>query len=168
MATDPLSPVIGALSLLVAPNPTLNTATPQNPSAWVGPSPPPPAATQESLYSAIQPLLGALFAVSSDMTTVGQGVNKALTDVAKVVATLATTLATVTGDVGSAMSGLQQGLAMAQTLAPGSASVVLTSASSLFKTLQDLLSSVSSVDEAAAELAELSQQLTALAGLFPS
>jgi hypothetical protein len=34
--------------------------------------------------------------------------------------------------------------------------------------LQNLLSSVTTIDQAAAELAELSQQLTALSQLFPS
>lgn len=53
-------------------------------------------------------------------------------------------------------------------MAPGSSSVVLTSASSLFQQLQQLLAAAGSVEQAAAELAELSQLLTGLAGIFPS
>jgi hypothetical protein len=72
------------------------------------------------------------------------------------------------GDVTGAMNGLQSALALAQSLAPGSSAVVLTSASSLFQQLQQLLTAAGSVEQAAAELAEFSQLLTGLAGLFPS
>lgn len=167
--SDPIQQVITALNFLVTPSPALNTGSPQAPSTWVGTGA--PAAGEGTVYSPIKTLLGVLFSASSDMTTVGKSVNTALGDVAGVVGQLATALGQVTaaaGDVTSAMNGLQSALALAQSLAPGSSTVVLTSASSLFQQLQQLLTAAGSVEQAAAELAELSQLLTGLAGLFPS
>jgi hypothetical protein len=166
MATDPIAPVVSALSVLVTPNPAPPTTAPYPPpSTWEGNT-----ATNGTLYTPIQTLLGVLFSVSPDMNTVGKGINTALTDVAKVVTTIADNLATVgsLADVSSAMTALQNSLSLAQALAPGSTTAVLNSASGLFQQLQNLLSSVSTIDQAAAELAELAQQLKALAQLFPS
>jgi hypothetical protein len=166
---DPIQDVITALNFLVTPSPALITGAPQSVSTWVGSGA--PAAGEGTVYAPIQTLLGVLFAASSDMTTVGKSVNTALSDVAGVVAKLATALGQVTavaGDVTSAMTGLQSALALAQALAPGSSSVVLTSASSLFQQLSQLLTAAGNVQQAAAELAELSQLLTGLAALFPS
>jgi methyl-accepting chemotaxis protein len=166
---DPIQQVITALNFLVTPSPALNTGTPQPVSTWVGSGA--LAAGEGTVYTPIQTLLGVLFSASSDMTTVGKSVNTALGDIAGVVGKLATALGQVTaaaGDVTGAMNGLQSALALAQSLAPGSSSVVLTSASSLFQQLQQLLTVAGSVEQAAAELAELSQLLTGLAGLFPS
>jgi hypothetical protein len=163
---DPIAPVVAALSVLVTPNPPPPATAPYPPpSTWEAQT-----AKDGTLYTPIQTLLGVLFAVSSDMTTVGKGINTALTDVAKVVTTIADNLASVgsLADVSSAMTALQNSLALAQALAPGSTTAVLNSASGLFQQLQNLLSSVGSIDQAAAELAELSQQLTALSQLFPS
>jgi prophage DNA circulation protein len=163
---DPIAPVVSALSVLVKPNPVPPTTAPYPPpSTWEANS-----ATNGTLYTPIQTLLGILVSVSSDMNTVGKGVNAALTDVAKVVTTIADNLNSVgnLSDVNSAMTALQNSLSLAQALAPGSTTAVLNSASGLFEQLQNLLSSVGSIDQAAAELAEFSQQLTALAKLFPS
>lgn len=163
---DPIAPVVNALSILVTPNPAPPTAAPYGPpSKWEGTS-----ATKGSFYTPLQTLLGVLFSVSSDMNTVGKGINTALTDVAKVVTTIADNLASLSNitDAANAMTALQNSLSLAQALAPGSTTAVLNSASSLFAQLQNLLSSVSTIDQAAAELAELSQQLTALSELFPS
>lgn len=163
---DPIAPVVTALSVLVKPNPAPPASAPYPaPSTWEGNT-----ATNGTLYTPIQTLLGVLFSVSTDMNTVGKGVNKALTDVAKVVTTLADNLHSIgnLADANSAMTALQNSLSLAQALAPGSTTTVLNSASSLFQQLQNLLSSVGSIDQAAAELAEFSQQLTALAKLFPS
>ena len=166
---DPIQQVITALNFLVTPAPALNTASPQPPSTWVGSGAQP--AGEGTVYSPIKTLLGVLFAASSDMTTVGKSVNTSLGDVAKVVGQLSTAMGQVTataGDVTGAMTGLQSALALAQSLAPGSSRAVLTSASSLFQQLQQLLTVAGSVEQAAAELAELSQLLNGLAGLFPS
>lgn len=163
---DPIADVVSALSILVTPNPVLNSGSPQAPSAWAS-----GGATEASAFTPIQTLLGVLFSASSDMTTVGKSVNSALTSVANVVTQLANALATVSaaaGDVTSAMKGLQQALTMAQSLAPSSVSVVLTSGSQLFLQLQGLLTATGDVKLAAAELGELSQLLSTLAGLFPS
>lgn len=166
MPADPIAPVVKALSVLVTPNPAPPTTAPYPPpSTWEGNT-----ATDGSLYTPIQTLLSVLFAASSDMNTVGKGINTALTDVAKVVTTIADNLHSVgsLADVTSAMTALQNSLSLAQALAPGSTTAVLNSASGLFQQLQNLLSNVSSIDQAVAELAELSQQLKALANLFPS
>jgi hypothetical protein len=71
-------------------------------------------------------------------------------------------------DATNALSALQTVLSLAQALAPSSGSNVLQSAGGLFQQLQNLLSIAGSIEKAAAELAELSQQLTAAAPLFPS
>jgi prophage DNA circulation protein len=166
---DPIAPVISALSVLVAPNPALATP-PQAPTAWA----PPNTATQGNLYTPIQTLLGVIFTVSSDMTSVSQAVSTALTDVAKVISTIADNLPNVGSltDVTSAMTALQSSLSLAQSLAPSSTTVVLSSGSGLFQQLQNMLSAIGAaggtIQQASAELAELSQQLTALAQLFPS
>jgi prophage DNA circulation protein len=166
MATDPIAPVVSALSVLVTPNPAPPTSAPYPaPSVWESGT-----AANGTLYTPIQTLLGVLFSVSSDMTTVGKGINTALTDVANVVTTIADNLHTVgsLADVSSAMTALQNSLSLAQALAPGSTTAVLNSATGLFQQLQNLLSSVGSIDQAAAELAEFAQQLKALSQLFPS
>jgi prophage DNA circulation protein len=170
MATDPIAPVVSALSFLVVPNPPPPTTAPYPPpSTWEGNT-----ATDGTLYTPIKTLLGVLFNVSPDMTTVSQGINTALTDVAKVITTIADNLANVgsLADVTKAMTALQSSLSLAQALAPGSTTVVLNSASGLFQQLQSMLSAIGAaggtIQQAAAELAELSQQLIALAGLFPT
>lgn len=163
---DPIAPVVSALTVLVTPNPATVASPAQAPTAWE----PPNTATNGSLYTPITALLGVLFTASPDMTTVGKGINKALTDVAAVVTKIADQLAALPSitDATNAMNALQSGLAMAQTLAPSSASAVLSSGSQLFQTLQNLLSSTGSIGQAAAEMAQLSQQLTALSQMFPS
>jgi hypothetical protein len=166
MPADPIAPVVAALSVLVTPNPPPPAAAPYPPpSTWESQT-----ATDGTLYAPIQTLLGVLFSVSSDMTTVGKGIHTALADVAKVVTTIADNLGAVgsLADVTKAMTALQNSLALAQALAPGASTAVLNSASGLFQQLQNLLSSVGTIEQAAAELAELSQQLTALSQLFPS
>jgi ABC-type transporter Mla subunit MlaD len=163
---DPIAPVVSALTVLVTPNPAAVTSPPQAPSAWE----PPNTATDGSLYAPITALLDVLFAASSDMTTVGKGINTALTDVASVVTKIADQLAALPSitEATDAMNALQSGLALAQTLAPSSASAVLTSGSNLFQTLQNLLSATGSIDQSAAEMAQLAQQLTALSQMFPA
>ena len=166
MSTDPIAPVVSALSILVTPNPVPPSAAPYPPPGkWESGT-----ATDGALYTPVQTLLGVLFAASPDMTTVGKGVNKALTDVAKVITTIADNLGAAgsLADVASAMTALQNSLALAQSLAPGSTTVVLSSASGLFQQLQQLLGAVGSIDQAAAELAQLAQQLKELAKLFPA
>lgn len=162
---DPIAPVVQALSVLVKPKPA-SIGAGSKPSDWESQD-----AIPGPSYSAIQGLLNLLFHVSTDMTTVSKGVNTALTDVAKVVTTIADNLSSAGNltDVTNAMTALQNSLSLAQALAPGSSTTVLNSASGLFQQLQNLLSAPGqTVANAAAELAEFSQQLTALAGLFPT
>jgi hypothetical protein len=164
---DPIAPVIAALTFLAAPKPTL-ASPPQAPSAWE----PPNTATDGTLLAVLQPLLSTLFAIPS-LAPVGTAVNTALTDVAKVISTIADKLAALEGSLPAGtsatdvMNGLQSGLSMANTLLPSGASTALSSASSLFQTIQNLITAVGGdLATAAAELAELSQQITAMAALF--
>lgn len=171
--SDPIAPIVQALSVLVAPNPILNTTSTSVPpvSTWLGTgSGTPPAATDGTLYTPVQTLLGVLFGASTDLTSLGNGIYSALNDVANVIATIANeldSLQSVQQEATSALNALGTVLSLAQALAPSSASSVLQSASGLFQQLQNLLSILGSIDVAAAELAELSQQLTAAAPLFP-
>jgi hypothetical protein len=169
MATpDPLAPIISAISVIAAPQPTLNTASPQPPSAWIGGS---ITATDTALYIPVQTLLGLLFGASGDLTAVGNGIDTGLTGVASALATIATQTNAITAsaaDVQTVFSTLQTVLGLAQTLAPSGTTGVLQSAGGLFQQLQQVLSVVGSLPVAAAELAELSQQMTAAAALFRS
>ena len=150
MATDPIAPVVSALQVLV----NVANTSPYTP-------------TDTALYTTVQPLLNTLFHVSSDLTTVSKDINSALTDVVKVVNEIATVLNSLGGDAANVMQALQQGLSLAQTLAPGGASTALNSASQLFQTLQTLVTAVP-VSQAATELGELSSQLGEIAKLFPT
>ncbi|GGH11480.1 hypothetical protein [Silvibacterium dinghuense] len=167
---DPIAPVVTALSFLVTPNPS-TISSGDTPSTWEGSS-----ATDGSLYSVLQPLLNTLFSISS-LQSVGSSVNTALTDVAKVISTIADKLASLEGSLPAGtsatdvMNGLQSALSMASTLLPSSAGSAagsaLNSASQLFTTIQNLIQAVGGdLTQAANELAQLSQQITALAALF--
>ncbi len=109
------------------------------------------------------------------MLTVSKDINGALTAVANVVGTIATkmpTTSTALTDVNNAMTALQNSLSLAQSLAPAGTTVVLNSASGLFQQLQAQLSAIEtaggSIADAVGELAQLSQLLTSLSGLFPT
>jgi hypothetical protein len=165
---DPIGPVVQALSVLVAPNPALNTASPQAPSTWTGGS---NAATDGTLYTPAQALLGVLFGASGDLTSLGNSINTGITEVATVIAGIANqlgSLASVESEATGAFNALQTVLSLAQAVAPSSATGVLQSASGLFNQLQSVISALGSIAVAADELAELSQQLTAAAPLFPA
>jgi hypothetical protein len=165
---DPIGPIVQALSVLVAPNPALNTASPQPPSTWTGGS---NAATDGTLFTPAQALLGVLFGLSSDMTSVGNAVNTGLTDIAAVIAGIADqlgSLASIETEATTALDALQTVLSLAQTVAPSSVTGVLESASGLFDQLLSVIKALPSIGVAAAELGELSQQLTAAAPLFPA
>lgn len=165
---DPIGPVVQALSVLVAPNPTLNAGAPQPPSTWTGGS---NQATDGTLYTPAQALLGLLFGLSSDMTAVGNAINGGLTDVASVIASIADqlgSLAAIEADAATAFAAIKTVLGLAQAVAPSSATGVLKSASGLFDQLNSLINALGSIGVAAAELGELSQQLTAAAPLFPA
>jgi hypothetical protein len=123
---DPIAPVIQALSVLVTPDPKLNTP-PQPPSTWTGGS---NTATDGTLYTPAQVLLELLFGASGDLTSLGDGINSSLTGVASALSSLA-------GEISNLA-------------------------------IQSLISAFPNLGVAAAELAELSQQLTAAAPLFPS
>jgi hypothetical protein len=157
-APDPIKPVIDALAVLAKPNPPSINSTPQAPSAWSGPAT--EVTSPVDLLALIGTLMAALYGASTDMNKVGQDIGKALDEVIKVVNKLATSLAGITAsDVDTAMSGLQQAMALAQTLLPGDQSTVLDSASKLFQQIHDLIESIG-VAKAAAELAQLAQLLT--------
>lgn len=165
MADDPIKPVIKALAVLVSPQPTMDLdnppPSPPAPSTWE----PPNAASGTGILTLVGTLMQALYGASTDMHTVGIDISNALDEVTKVVNKLADALHDVsshTTDVTQAMDGLQQALALAQTLLPGDGSTVLDSASKLFKQIQDLLTAAGSIDLAAAELAQLGQQLALL------
>jgi hypothetical protein len=128
---DPLAPVIQALSVLVAPDPPLNRAGPQQPGTWTGGS---NTATDGTLYTPAKALLGVLFGASADLTSLGNSINTGLTDVATVIASIAGQLgslaaveAQLTGPTG-ALTALQTVLGLAQMVAPSSTTGVLQSA----------------------------------------
>jgi hypothetical protein len=167
---DPLAPVIQALSVLVAPDPPLNRASPQQPGTWTGGS---NTATDGTLYTPAKALLGVLFGASADLTSLGNSINTGLTDVATVIASIAGQLgslaaveAQLTGPTG-ALTALQTVLGLAQMVAPSSTTGVLQSAEGLFQQIQSIIAAYS-LAGAAAEMGELSQQLTAAAPLFPA
>ncbi len=165
---DPIAPVIQALSVLVAPNPALNTAAPQAPSVWTGGS---NTASDGSLFTPAQVLLSLLFGASSDLTSLGNGINSSLTGVAGALSGLANeigSLAAVETEATNAFTALQTVFGLAQTVAPASATGAMQSVGVLFQQIQTLISAFPNLGVAAAELAELSQQLTAAAPLFPS
>jgi hypothetical protein len=165
--SDPIATIVQAISILVAPSPALNTANPQASTIWTDGS---NVATDGTLYAPVQALLGVLFGASDDLTSVGKSVNTGLVEVADVIATIAkefSILASVKAEATSAFSALQTILTLAQTIAPSSATGVLQSAGRLFQQMQSLISALSSIELAAAELGELSQQLKAAAPLFP-
>ena len=122
------------------------------------------------LVSAITALMQALYSASSDMNDVGTAIKTALADVAKVIVAIAdqvVNLSSVT-DVANAMGQLQQGLALAQTLAPTGPVAVLNSAGQLFQQIQNLLAATPDQKTAAIELYSLAQQLNQLAvGIKP-
>ncbi len=164
---DPILDIVNALSdVLVAPNPAVPTtaAGAQATSAWSG------AAKNGSAYTAIDTLLGIIFHASPDLTTASKAINGAMTDVTGVLNKIATALYGLpsASDASSALSGLQQALTLAGTLAPGAAAPVLSSGSALFTQLSGMLSSVPSPQVAADEIAALAQQINALAALFPT
>jgi hypothetical protein len=164
---DPLAPVVQALSFLAAPKPPLNSP-PQTPDTWTSGS---NTATDGTLYTPAQVLLGLILGASSDLTSLGNGINSALTGLAAALASLAGDigqLATVETDAKTVLNGLNLVLSMAKGFAPVAAASTLQSASALFGQLETLLTDLPDLGVAAAEMAEISQQLTAAAPLFPA
>jgi hypothetical protein len=162
MADDPFKPVIKALAVLATPNPTMDLdnppANPQGPTVWENSN-----ATGTGVLTVIALLMQQLYTASTDMHKVGVDISTALDQVVAVVNKLADALGGLNvNDVTNAMDGLQQALAMAQTLAPGSGGTVLDSGSKLFKQIQDLLTATNSIALSAAELAQLGQLLKLL------
>jgi hypothetical protein len=156
---DPIQDAIDKMSVLVVPtadgtgNPTL----------------------QQPLYGNIQTFTGAIFHISSDLTKVSKDVNTALTDAAGVVGKIGSTIQSAgsLANIQGAMTALQNLLSLAQSMAPSGVAVVLTSASQLFQQLQDQLTALAAqpgktIADAATELAQLAQLLTALSDLFPT
>ena len=172
---DPIANAIWLLAVLATPNPLPNPALP--PTAWVGSTAPSSGATPtQPLYGVIQSFLGAIFTASTDVQAASNDIKSALADVAKVLGAIATnipTTGTVLTDFNNAMTALQNSISLAQSLAPSSATAVLTSASGLFQRLQAQLTAIANtgtagtINQVIAELAQLSQLITAIADLFP-
>jgi hypothetical protein len=157
---DPIQPVITALSTVFA---TPQASGPASvPNSWKNGTATPANA---AVAGAITTLMKTLYTVSKDMSTVGSAISTALTDVAGVVSAIADQLQALpsASDVASAMGQLQQGLTLAQTLAPTGPVAVLDSAGQLFKQLQDLLTATPDPKQAAIELYKLAQQLSLIA-----
>jgi hypothetical protein len=164
---DPLAPIVQALSFIAVPNPALQTP-PQSPDDWTSGG---ATATDAAFYIPAQTLLGLVLGASSDLTLLGNGINTALTGIAAALASLAGDigqLAAVEAEATTVLAGLQSVLGLVQPFAPQAAAGELQSASSLFGQLGTLLNDLPDLAVAAAELAELSQQLTAAAPLFPA
>jgi hypothetical protein len=165
---DPIAPVVQALTLLVAPNPALNTASPQPVTTWTSGA---TTATKGTLYVPLEVALALLFGLSSDLESVGKAMNMAVTDVAHALATIANQMDAVTGatttQLTSAFNAIESVLSLAQSLAPSSARGALGSASGLFQQLQAVISAATSIEVSVDELGELSQQLSGAAQLFP-
>jgi hypothetical protein len=162
---DPLAPVVQALSYLAAPNPAVNNPVgSQQPSDWTGGS---NSATDGPLYTPAQVLLGLILGASADLTSLGNGINSALTGVAAALASLANEIGDLESASGAAtvLSGLQTVLGLIQGFVPPSAAGTLQSAGTLFGQLNTLLSDITLE---ANEIAAISQQLTATAPLFPA
>ena len=98
----------------------------------------------------------------------GTSINQALTQIATLLSNFATQLYSVAsqGDVASTVSGIQQALQLAATLAPSAAAPAVNAATGLFTQLQSILAVTTDVKQVAAELAGTAQILNTLAGLF--
>ena len=155
---DPIGDAIQALNVLIVP------------TADGAGSP-----TETPLFTTIQTLVQAIFNASPSMKTVSSDITGALTEAATVISAIAKAMQTSTGslsDIGSAMTGLQNILSMAQSLAPAGTSVVLNSASTLFQNIENQLTALAgeagqSMATAGTELAQLAQLITGLSALFP-
>jgi hypothetical protein len=124
------------------------------------------------LLTTIQALLGdlaALGSIGSAIATVNADIATALGDASTAITLVADTLSSVEANVqapATPATALQNGLAVAQSLMPGS-SPALTSGSQFFGTLSTLLADVGNdVDQATTQLYQIAQQLTALATAF--
>jgi hypothetical protein len=131
-------------------------------------------ATTTALFGNIQTFTTAIFGISSDMQKVSSDIKTALTDAATVVGKIGTAIggAGSLTDVSGAMTALQNTLSLLQTMAPAGTAVVFNSASGLFQAIQSQLTTLATdpgktIADAATELAQLAQLLTALEGLFP-
>jgi hypothetical protein len=158
MATpDPIGNAIQLLNVLVVPTAD-GTGTP----------------TTTALFGNIQTFTTAIFGISPDMKKVSSDINAALTEAATVVGKIGTAIggAGSLTDVSGAMTALQNSLSLLQTMAPAGTAVVFNSASGLFQAIQSQLTALAgtagkTIADAATELAQLAQLLTALEGLFP-
>jgi len=166
---DPLAPVIQALSYLAAPNPAVNNppggSPPQTPSTWTGST----QATPGPFYTPAQLLLGVILGAAADLTTLGNGINSALTDVGAALANFASQIGTLESgsDPSTVLSDLQTvlNLVLSQGLVPPSEAGTLQSLSTLFGLLNTLLSQVTLETN---DMAAISQQLALIALLFPA
>jgi hypothetical protein len=155
--TDPIQPVIDALKSAIA-TPNQNPPGTNTPDEWKAGKATP---TNKVVVDAISQLMQVLYGASNDMKGVGSDINSALTEVATVITALADQIDKLgqIKDVAAALGQLQQGLALAQTLAPTGPVAVLDSASKLFQQISDLLTAAKNKDQAAIELYQLAQQL---------
>jgi hypothetical protein len=163
--TDPLAPVIQALSYLIVPNPTVNNPVgTQTPSDWTSGSNLP---ADGPLFTPAQVLLSLILGASSDLTTLGNGINSTLAGVGSALANLTDEIGNLESTPGAAtvLGALQKVLGLVQWFVPPSAAGTLQSVNTLFGQLNTLLAQVALE---ANEMAAISQQLTATAPLFPA
>jgi hypothetical protein len=159
MPTDPIQQVINVLT-----DPTTGLFT-----LPAGNAP----ATPGALYNDVEPFVNAIFS-TSQLQSVSQQINTALTDAASVVGSIATAMngiGNTIGNVPAAMTALQNALALAQSLAPSGTAAVLTSGGALFQTIETQLTDLGAATapaQAAQELSNLQRLLTGLAGMFPT
>jgi hypothetical protein len=153
---DPIGNAIQLLNVLVVPTAD-GTGTP----------------TTTALFGNIQTFTTAIFGIS-DMQKVSSDIKTALTEAATVVGKIGTAIGSAGSltDVSGAMNALQNTLSLLQTMAPAGTAVVFNSASGLFQAIQSQLTTLATdpgktIADAATELAQLAQLLTALEGLFP-
>lgn len=161
---DPILDIVNALTFLVTPSPAVPTTTAVDPGSWTA-APPPGTA-----YSDVKTLLNVIFTASPDLTTVSKTINGGIGDVVPILNKIASALygLSATTTAASALSGVQQALSLASTLAPGAAAPAISSGSALFTQLSAMLQKVPNPQIAADEIAALAQQMTALAALFPT
>ena len=163
---DPIQDVFSALSVMVTPQPAVGDPATQTVSLWQG-----QGATTTTPYTVTNTLFGALF-TSDDLKGVSKSINTGILASVDALNKLANALSTLTAQQGasvqSTLDGLQKALTLAQTLAPGGATVPLSQGSALFGKLTDLLNAVGGdAKKAANELAALAQVLKTLSDLFP-
>jgi len=195
-APDPIATIVTGLTFIAAPNPVPAPAAGSfaPPDAYASPNDATPGAVSPIIFTTLLGGLGGIAAIQPEIQDIYTAIGSALTPVASGIMSIATALnsieAQLTGgvtinDVTDAISGLQGALALAQSIAPSSASStgqspsnVLTSISGLLGQVQTMLTAIINaattagtdltqvLPQAASEMASLSQQLSYIGQQF--